>query len=130
MINPNCPLSDKDKLDATLHAECRFQGQLKKGNTYCFDCPYESPTLMRQLEREIFRATTTHFLFEPINDATKRKITAYVSTTLRQYQTRQRIKDYCVICDNTNNLDSNHIQIDVSIKLARSVEFCNMSFKL
>ena len=129
MINHSCPLSDKDKLDATLHSECRFQGQLKKGNTYCFDCPYETPTLMEQMEKAIFRAASC-FLFEPINNITKRKLVIKVSSVLRQYQTRQRIKDYRIICDNTNNLDPNHVQIDVSIKLARSVEFCNMSFKL
>jgi len=101
MINSNCPLSDKDKLDATLHSECRFQNQLPKNNTYCFDCPYENPTLIKQIENAIIRVAE-RFIFEPINDTTKRRITAEASTVLKQFRTTKRIHDYNVTSDNTN----------------------------
>jgi hypothetical protein len=126
MINKNCPLIDKHKLDAVLHGKCLWQNVLPK-RVHCYDCPYESPTLIEQLERALVH-TSRQFLFEPIDTTLKQKIKDACDNTLQNFFSTKRIEHYKVTCDNTNYPD--RIEINAIIRPTNKVEYFQISLKL
>jgi len=127
MINKTCPLSDKEKLDAALHGECKYQGALPKDNIFCDECVYENPTLLKRIEKDV-SGYLKSFVFEPNVEEKRDHIKDNISKYLYDWHKRGRIQNYRVICDERNNLDSNRLCVEIIIRKTMSSEKMKINF--
>lgn len=124
MINKTCPLNDKQKLDAALHGECKYQ---EYRNACCYECVYENPTLLKRIEKDI-SGYLKSFIFEPNVKETRDSIKDNLSKYLDYWHRLKRIQNYRVICEESNNPVSNRLLVEVILRKKINSEKMKMGF--
>lgn len=121
MISLNCPLTDKDKVKTILTAKCTFQGIRPNYHTYCRDCSYAIPSILREME-EAIQASLSPF-HQITNDVvTKQEIVEDLSDCLKEFSAKQQINDFKVVCNETNNINPAQTNIEVYFKLVKPAQ--------
>ena len=131
MISKKCTLSDKEKLRAVLHGECADTSDIRQND--CVTCSFfvSKEMARRRLTLKIqtdIQNILSPFVQKPSTTLVQKSIDKTVSTYLNNLMSRRRISDYRVICDETNNTNSQLNVVDVYVKPTRSVNIINMNF--
>lgn len=81
--------------------------------------------------REALDRALQHHLFEPNDAFTRAKVTAEVQAHLNQLKAEQKIYDFSVVCEESNNpywaIDQNELRADIYIKPTRSLSYIQLS---
>ena len=115
-----------------MDGEC---DSLYNHNKDCLDCSFyyqgniNDRRLMLKMERDI-KCIIVPMYQNPITPTRRLMITGAVSNYLNALLHRRGIREYRVVCDETNNTTPNQTTVDVYIKAPRRVETIVINFMI
>lgn len=134
MINKTCPLENKEKLFTILHGNCF--GGFKRHPSYCEGCTYwisvkKSKRIFYEKVVRDLQNILTPLVNQPITPVVKQKrVQGLIGTYLNNLHIQMMISDYNVVCDETNNTNSQQTTVDVFIKPNQSVDIVKINIIL